>query len=66
MPDRGLDLAVAPRCRTCQAELQRIVSDRTDSEHKIDLKCAACGTLSSYVGPGLILDRRQGAQGADQ
>lgn len=58
MGTRGPDLAVAPRCRTCNAELQRIVSDRSATERKIELKCTQCGTLASYVGPGLIVDRR--------
>jgi hypothetical protein len=58
MATRGPDLAVAPRCRACNAELPRIVSDRSSTERKIELRCSACGTLASYVGPGLIVDRR--------
>ncbi len=57
-PIRTADLSVAPRCRTCQAELPRIVSDRSEAARHIELKCKACGTVASYTGPGLILDRR--------
>ena len=58
MPTRAADLSVAPRCRTCEAELPRIVSDKSEVARRVELKCAACGTVATYFGPGLILDRR--------
>ena len=58
-PPRATDLSVAPRCKACQAELPRIVSDKSEVARRIELKCAACGTVAVYLGPGLILDRRQ-------
>jgi len=62
-PTRSVDLAVAPRCRTCGAALPRIVSDGTNTVTTMELKCSACGTGTTFSGPGLILDRRQGQPG---
>ncbi len=60
MPDRVLDLSVAPRCVACDSRLPRVVNvPGDDAEHSVELRCGTCAFVVAFVGPGLILDRRQ-------
>lgn len=60
MPDRVLDMSVAPRCAACDAALPRVVNvPGLDDVRTVELKCLACSFVVAYVGPGLILDRRR-------
>jgi hypothetical protein len=57
-PARAADRSVIPRCPNCYELLPRLVSVSDPTEQIVALRCR-CGFEVSYMGPGLILDRRK-------
>jgi hypothetical protein len=57
-PVRTADRSIIPRCPNCYEPLPRLVSLSDPTELTVALRCQ-CGFEVSYMGPGLIVDRRQ-------
>lgn len=55
---RIVDRAVAPNCPACSSALPRVVRTSAETETWVHLRCPVCAFEVSYVGPGLIVDRR--------